>query len=325
MKNALIKSFLVIVCVFSLVGCATSGLKPPNFASKNLEEGVVVSHPDQIQKDASHITVFPVVFPPELLTECVGVGFVGTWKLLSVDMRDTTKKLVESFVYFKEEIAYEKTSWITPLLEAVIIGKLKEIQNHKFLLANRDGMEWLFSPLGEVYSRSDGYDSNKLETDLNYRSEVFSRYGLNLNQIFNFYQNQNLLRGLYFGEIEIGSRNWQDFEKDLLSSMPYQMEMPDGKIVSSAHRKEQVKQLIQINPRLTGWQRFLERFYLPVITDPQAMAFAGISQVLNHGIKEAYADPEIVGFSANSSSKRKDLAAQFRFLVEQNINYNRQP
>jgi hypothetical protein len=321
----LIKGLLVIVCVFSLGGCATSGLKTPDFASKNLEEGVVVSHPDQLRKETSSITVFPVVFPPELLTECVGVGFMGTWKLLSVDMRDPARKLVESFVYFKKGVAYERTPWGLPLVEAVKLGKLNKAKNHKFLLANRDGMEWLFSPLGEVYSRSDGYDSNKLETDLTYRDEIFSRYGLNLNQIFDFYQSQNLLRGLYFGEIEIGGRNWQDFEKGLLSSMPYQLEMPNGKIASSAHKKEQVKQLVRVNPRLTGWQIFLERLYLPIIPDPQAMAYAGISQVLNHGIKEASANPEIVGFSANSSSKRKDLAAQFRFLVEQNIKYNRQP
>lgn len=109
MKSNLIKSLLVIVCVFSLGGCATSGLKTPDFASKNLEEGVVVSHPDQLRKETSSITVFPVVFPPELLTECVGVGFMGTWKLLSVDMRDPARKLVESFVYFKKGVALKNS------------------------------------------------------------------------------------------------------------------------------------------------------------------------------------------------------------------------
>ncbi len=321
MKKNLIKSLLVI-CVFSLVGCATSGIKPPNFASKNLEEGVIISHPDQIQKEASSITIFPVVFPPELLVECVGTGFVGTWKLLSVDMRDPSRKLLESFVYFKKDPAYQKTPWGLPLTEAVTIGKLNERKNHKFLLANRDGMVWLFSPLGEAYSELEGYDSNKFENDPNYRNEIFYRYGLGLNQIFDFYQNQNLLRGLSFGEIEIDSKskNWQDFKKNLLASMPYQIEMPDGKIVSSAHKKEQVQQLVRINPKLTSWQRFLEGLYIPIIPDPTAMAYAGISQVLNHGIKESMSGPEIIGFSANSYIKRKELATQFRFLVEQNIN-----
>lgn len=313
----------LLIGIILISGCATKAGSPPSFASPKLEDGVNISHPDQIRKETDTICVFPVVFPPQLLVECVGNGYLGTWKLLSIDMRDPSRKIVESFVYFKKG-SYEKTPWGLPLLEAVTLGKLDNNKNHRYLLANRDGMVWLFSPLGKVYSEDDGYDSQKFEEDPEYRDQIFQELGMSMYDIFNSYRQRNLLEGLSFGEIKIDSQDWKDFEKSLLASMPYEYTMPEGNIVASAHKKEQIQALIKTNPGLTGWQRFLERMYLPVVPGPEAMGLIGISQLLNHAFKELTGNPEFKGYSANSKIERKKLAGQFKFLIEQQNN-NRQP
>jgi len=312
--------FLLIGIVL-ISGCATKS-GPLSFASTNLEDGANVDHPDQIKKETDNICIFPIIFPRELLVECLGIGYIGTWKLLSIDMMDPSRKIVESFVYFKKG-SYEKTPWGLPLMEAVVLGKLEDIKNYRFLLANRDGMVWLFSPLGRCYSEKDGYDSKKLEDNQEYRDKVFTELGMSMYDIFDAYRQRDMLKGLSFGEIKIDSLDWKDFKKNLLASMPYEYTMPEGNIVASAHKKEQIQALIKTNPGLTGWQRFLERMYLPV-ADPKTMGLIGISQLLNHGFKELTGSPELKGYSANSVIKRKDLADQFKFLIDEQ-NKNRQP
>ena len=304
---------LAFLSLFVLTGCVAS---LPSFGVKKLEDSVSAPHPDQLRKNGEFITVFPLVFPPKLLVECVEVGFKGTWKIISIDQRDPMKKIQEGFAYFKKG-SYEKTPWGLPLLEAVSLGKLKDLKNHRFILANRDGMTWLFSPMGKAYSQEEGYDFQKLEKDQTYRTTIFQEIGMSLEEIFKAWSKLRLIEKISLGEIKIDSPEWDIFEKEFLTSLKNSFTLASGEIIVSSSSKEQIQELIRTNPHLTGWQRFMERLYIPVVPSVEVLGFVGISAILNHGIRELTADPVYGGNSANSTITRKELATQFEFLVKQ--------
>ncbi|GEM_PF-4980267 len=304
---------ITFLSLFVLTGCAT---KVPKFGITELENSVSAPHPDQIRKDGNTIVIFPLIFPPKLLVECVGIGFNGTWKVISVDQRDPTRKIQEDFAYFKKG-SYEKTPWGLPLLETVSLGKLEDLKYHRFLLANRDGMIWLFSPMGRSYPQKEGYDSQRLEKDLDYRTAVFQEFGMNLEEIFQAWLKLGLIEKISLGEIKIDSPEWDLFEKDFQASLGNSFTLASGKIVGSSASKERIQELVRTNPHLNGWQRIMERLYIPVATSVEVLVFAGISTILNHGIQELTADPVYKANSANSTITRKELSAQFEFLVEQ--------
>ncbi len=324
MKGNFFRIFVLVACSGLLIvsgGCATHN-RPPSFAITKLENSVSVPHPDQLKESSEFITIFPLVFNPKLFVECVGTGFEGTWKVLAEDRRNPTLALKEGFAYFKKG-GYEKTPWGFPLLEVVFLEKLEDSKNYRFILPNRDGMVWLFSPMGRVYSREGGYDCNKFESDLHYRNFVFQKVGMNLWEIFQAFRKLGLAEKISIGEIKIGSLEWDVFEKDLLASLPNGYQMPGGKRVVSSLDRKSFQKTSKTNSRLNGWQRLLEDINVPFPFTPEALAYGGISTLFNFGIKEAIADPIYGGNSADSTITRKETAAQFEFLVE-HFNKNRQ-
>lgn len=307
--------FVLLILVMVLGGCVTT----PKFAVKTIEGSASAVHPDQMEKETSFITRFPMVFPPKLLVETVGTGFIGTWPVIAVDARDPNLKIQSGFAYFKQ--AYSQTPWRLPLLEAVFYGKIGDLKNCYFLLSNRDGMVWVFSPTGKSFSRETGYDSQKLESDQEYRAKVFSGLGLNLQEIYGFWLEQGWdFRG-EIESIEIDSENpaWVTFEKNLLASLPHQYQMADGKIVASSFDEKGLKEAIQSNPGLTPWQRFLRQFRIPGVPSPEALGFSAISSVLNFGFQELVSDPKIHGNSASATVTRAEMAEQVEFVYYQTI------
>lgn len=310
-----VQLFVLLVLAIFLSGCVTT----PNFAINTIEGSASAVHPHQMEKEAVFITRFPVVFPPKLLVETVGTGFIGTWPVIAVDARDPNLGIKSGFAYFKQD--YSKTPWRLPLLEAVFYGKIGDLKNYYFLMSNRDGMVWVFSPTGKSFSREAGYDSKKLEADQEYRAKVFSGLGLNLQEIYGFWLKQGWDFKGEIESIEIDSKNpaWLAFEKDLLKSLPHQYKMADGKIIASSFDEKGLKEAIQSNPGLTPWQRFLRQFRIPGVPSPEALGFSTISSVLNFGFQELVSDPNIYGNSASATVTRAEMAEQIEFVYYQTI------
>jgi len=311
------KLFTIFVLTISLLvsaGCSIHN-GPPSFAITELENSISVPHPDEIKKSSSFITVFPLVFNPKLLVECVGTGFEGTWKVIAVDIRSSTLDIKEGFAYFKKG-DYEKTPWKLPLLEAVFPGKLDDTKNYRFILPNRDGMVWLFSPMGRIYPKENGYYYTKLESDINYRAIVFQGLGMNLWEILRAWEKLDLTEKISIGEIKINSPEWDVFRKELLTSLSNGYQLANKKLVASNSTKKQLQETIKTNPQLTSWQRFLGGLYIPIIPSPEALGYAGISAVLNHSFQELTSGPVYGGNSASSTITRGEMAEQFEFLIE---------
>ncbi len=306
--------FLVILVLF-LSGCVTA----PKFAMKTIEGSASVSHPDQMEKETGFVTRFPMVFHPKLLVETAGVGFLGTWPVIAVDARDPKLEIKSGFAYFKQD--YLKTPWKLPLLEAVFYGKIEDLKSYYFLLSNRDGMVWLFSPSGKVFAQENGYDSKKLESDQEYQAEVFSGLGMNLQEIYVFWLDQGWDCRENLETIEINSENptWLSFEKNLLQSLPYQYQLADGKIIASSFDEKALKDAIKTNPGLGPWQRFLRRVSIPGVPSVEALGFSAISSILNFGFQELVSDPDIYGNSASATVTRAEMAQQMEFIFYQTI------
>lgn len=324
------KAFVLVICLTCLLffelGCIAQKKKrpkPPDFAVTNLEDSVTAPHPDQLKKEGDSIVIFPLIFPAELMLECTRVGWGGTWKVIAVDQRDPSLEIQIGFAYFKQTDGYPQNPWGTPLLEGVFIGKLEDLKYYKFILANRDGMVWLFSPMAKTFSSEDTgeerviYSSRRLEEDINYRRWVFSEYGMNLWQISQAFSVSGIQEKISIGEIRIGSEDWKSFEKDFIISLPESYEMGNGKIVSSSSQIGEVQRLVKINPRLNGWQRFMDVLNVPIST-PEMMALSGISQVINFAYHEKMSGPKFRSNSAISipPERRYLLAKKFKFLIE---------
>jgi len=195
------------------------------------------------------------------------------------------------------------------------------LRNYYFLLSNRDGMVWLFSPTGRVFTREAGYDSKKLESDQEYRAKIFSGLGLNLQEIYSLWLEQgwDCRENLETIQIHPKNPNWLAFEKNLLKSLPYQYQMADGKIITSGFDEKALKEAIQTNPGLTPWQRFLRRVNIPGVPSPEALGFSAISSILNFGFQELVSDPNIYGNSASATVTRAEMARQIEFVYYQTI------
>ena len=311
-----IEILVVLFLAIFLGGCASVA---PDFAFKTVEESASANHPDQMQKEVDFVTRFPVVFPPKLLVETAGIGFIGTWPVIAVNASDPELKIKSGFAYFKQ--GYLETPWKLPLLEAVFYGELEDLRNYYFLLSNRDGMVWVFSPTGKVFTRKDGYDSKKLESDQNYRAEVFSGLGMNLQEIYAFWLKQgwDCRDNLETIQINSGNPAWVRFEKNLLKSLPYQYQMADGKIIASGFDGKALEEAIKTNPGLSPWQRFLKGLRVPVVPSPEALGFSAISSILNFGFQELVSDPNIYGNSASATVTRAEMAEQIEFVYYQTI------
>jgi hypothetical protein len=310
-----------------LTSCGTKKNYIPDYGkdlAKKPELGVVITNPlKQVQESKTKaLTVFPVLFPGQLFFEAVGKtdkeGFVdyfnGVWPVLAVDMRDPELKIKLNISYFKKE-TFWKTTLKYPLLEVVSKEGLAETKNYLFLLADRACNTWLFSPTrpNSFYSTKDGYDPHRFETDKAYRAAVFAKYGMTLEQILSDHRELETIQITTFGEVRPGTENWKIFNGDLRYSMNNEMVLDNGAPVFSSHKKEAVKDLTRKNPGGTSLQRFWKNLYLP-LTDPTALLYSTGSQVLTHGFREAFTNPEIEGDLAQAKASRQEMAERILWL-----------
>jgi hypothetical protein len=314
-KDSLRIAFTIICLGFLfLAGCGS-----PEFAVKTAEDGASVPHPDEIGKNAEYVTFCPIVINPRLLAEAPLAGFIGSWPIIAVDRRAPTLKIKTGFAYFKK--SYPKMPWKIPALEMVFVGRVKDLKNYLFILSNRDGMVWLFSPTGQMYSvgEENGYDFKKLESDPDYRDWVFSKFGRSLQEMYSFWLRKGWDCRNSIGEARVGTKEWSVFRKGLLDSFDYKYEL-DGEITASNFNEEQFKEAIKTNTGLTTWQVILKNLNLPVMTPtPEALGFSVLSSLVNTGFQSLVSNRVYAGSSASATMTREEMADYIAFIYNQLI------
>jgi hypothetical protein len=310
-----IKFFLLtIVAVIFMSGCF--GAKHvPKFAFTDPEKGVSVLHPDQMEKQTDRITTITVILESGLLVEADGLA--GAWPVL-VEVDD---KIREGFCYCLIKRSKENP-WGILIAEYVFLGGVAELKGRKIIGVNQDGGAWAISPTGEFVSQSDGgFDSEKFEEDLKYRRDIFQRVGKTPEEIddfwWNFLSNQGIALAGDFSvteEIIIGSPKWKTYRKNLLSEMGHDYVMPDGEIRTGHVSRKELQKMVAVNPRMTGWQRFMDALFIPLAPSPEAIVFGMGSSLLKGGIA-ALMSSHWNGKTARAECQRRDLASQMRFLT----------
>lgn len=312
MRSKIFVFALVWLLAIFLMGCG--GKQPPKFALVDSHQGVSVDHPDQMAKETDRITTFPVVFHPFLNVECYD-GYQGVWPVVAHKKGEPLK---QGFAYINKE--YSQNPFGFAIMEAVFLGAKSGMEDYRISLFNRDGVVWMISPFGEIFSESDGYDSEKLEEESKYRQEAFQAFGMSFSEIEarwkTMFQKEGIAVEKIVQEIKIGSPEWQEFRKRLLANFSEGYEMPNGEIRAGHFKTEDFRRVASQNPEISGWQRFFAGLRIPVVSSPEAVAFGTASSLVNSGIQEVMPGEEWHGHTANSSCKRKDLARQFKFLSE---------
>lgn len=310
-----IKFFLMVIVVIVLLSGCFGNKHVPKFAFTDPEKGVSVIHPDQIQKQANKVTTITVVLEPGLLVEADGLA--GAWPVL-VEVDD---KIREGFCYSLTNRS-EKNPWGVLFAEYVFVGGIKDLTNKKLIGVNQDGGAWAISPTGDFVSQSDGgFDSEKFEDDLVYRKSIFQRVGKTPEEINVFWREFFSTQGIILAgdfsaveEVTIGSPEWEAFRKRLLSEMGHDYVMPDGEIRTGYVSRKELQKIVATNPRMTGWQRFMDALFIPLAPTPEAIIFGLGSSLLKGGIA-AWMSSSWNGKTARAECQRRDLASQLRFLT----------
>lgn len=309
-----IKFFLLaIVAIVLLGGCGAKHV--PSFAFTDPEKGVSVLHPDQMQKQTDRITTITAILEPGLLVEANGLA--GAWPVL-VEVDD---KIREGFCYALIKRS-EENPWGILIAEYVFLGGIDDLKGKKIIGVNQDGGAWAISPTGEFVSQSDGgFDSEKFEENLEYRRDIFQRVGKTLGEIDDYWRNFLSSQGIILEndfsaaeEIVIGSSRWEEYRKNLLSEMGHSYLMPDGQIRTGHIPRKELQKMVAVNPRMTGWQRFMDALFIPLAPTPEAIAFGFGSSLLKGGIA-AWMSSSWNGKTARANCERRDLAGQMRFLT----------
>lgn len=310
-----IKFFLMVIVAIVFLGGCLGNKHVPKFAFTDPERGVSVLHPDQIQKQTNKITTITVVLEPGLLVEADKLA--GAWPVLA----EVDDKIKEGFCYSLTKRS-EENPWGALFAEYVFVGGIKDLITRKLIGVNQDGGAWAISPTGDFVSQSDGgFDSEKFEEDLEYRKNIFQRVGKTPEEIDvfwrDFFSTQGIILAGNFSaveEIAIGSDRWEVFRKRLLSEMGHNYVMPDGQIRTGYVSKKELQKIVATNPRMTGWQRFMDALFIPLAPTPEAIAFGLGSSLLKGGIA-AWMSSGWRGKTARAECQRRDLASQMRFLT----------
>lgn len=304
--------FLVVLVGLAMVGCATKHV--PKFAYTEAEQRVSVPHPDQIQQDTDKITTFWGVINPAFLVEADDLR--GVWPALA-QVGDGYK---EGFVFSLTSLS-EEMPWGVVVGEFVFLGSKEEISSSKIVMVNQDGGAWLAGPNSVILDAEKGeYDCERFEKDKEYRNQIFQKGGLALPEINIFWQKFANARGIAtakefvaVNEIQIGSSEWEKFRKNLLSEMGNGYRMPDGKIRAGFITREELQKEMMKNPRMTGWQRFMEALSIPIFPSPEGMAFGAVSSLVRGGIATSSGN-RWNAKTARSECQRRDVADQIVFL-----------
>lgn len=307
---------LAIFLVVGLLAAGCAGKHVPRFAYTDAENRVSVPHPDQIQQDTKMITTFLGVINPAFLVEVDGLQ--GVWPALA-EVGDGYK---EGFVYSLTDLS-EELPWGVVIGEFVFLGSREELESSKIAYVNQDGGAWLAAPNSVILDAEKGeFDCERFEENKEYRHQIFQQGGLTLAEISDFWRKFASARGVAtaenftaINEIKIGSLEWQKFRERLLSEMGNGYRMPDGKIRAGFISRENLQKELMKNPRMTGWQRFMEALSIPIFPSPEGMAFGAASSLVRGGIA-AWLGSRWNGKTARSECQRRDLAQQLVFLNE---------
>ena len=311
------KVFLFLIVVFFLAGCA--GKKAPHFARIQPVDGISATHPDEMLKSGGYITTFTAIMPPQFLVEA-RYGVKGIWPVVADDMSDENAPLIDGFCFAMEDRSFDHNPWGFIILKCVFTGAPRDFSRYKFALVNKDGGVWMASPIGKKIIDDKIYDFQKFESDFKYRKEILEKVGASLREINVFWQVRASELGmtLAYGDvarIPVNSHSllWQDFRKEFIAAMGYELTLPNGKHVVSVISRDEMVTTLARNPRITPWQKFLSRLVVPLGT-PEVMAIGAASSVLNGGIA-ALLDTDWHVRVARGTVQLRETSAQMVYLM----------
>lgn len=326
-----IKMALLIVLALFVAGC---GMKyVPQFALTTPEEQISVPHPDQMKDDGiSVITVIRgIIIPPRFLLEArikeetikneksgeeskIKKVF-GVWPLLA--QGNNGEPMIYGLCYFHQAES-EKNPWKIFLGRGIFLHKAEEIRKRRLLMANQDGGSWISNLVGGFFGEEKGFDSRKFENDPAYQNLVFTKAGVYLKEfnekwklIINGSLNDRRVDLTDFEsseEIIINTPEWEKFRRELMNDLGKGYKNLGGEKRISSLNIQEVMQIKMENPRITAWQRFLDKI---VIGEPITIGFS----VLN-GAKSALLDRRWEGNTARSECERRDLAEIVEYINE---------
>jgi len=318
--------YLLLGVVTLLSGCASQkGM--PSFALTQPEQGMTVTHPDQMEDDGGTIITFTGVLPPRFLVE-VDEGMRGVWPLPGISLINKEAPMINGFCYSVPDEAFDKNPWAIMPMQCVILGSKKKLidEQYAFALANKDGGVWIASPIGDVEGHhtiidDQTYDFDKFESDPEYAIELMQEIGKTLPVISEVWEDRVHGFGVDMTaddvqEIAIvdGDLRWEAFREKMLVEMGGELRLPDGEIVASYLSEEEMEQLLRRNPHITSWQKFLSRLRLPIGT-PEMMAFGLASSAIDGGIATFFDDRWNVCV-ARGTCQRRDLSEQLAFVYQ---------
>jgi len=302
------KVLLVLMIFIGLTGCAGSDNYLPKHALINPVDAVSIPHPIEIEKTGiKAITTFVAVMDPGLWTEIAVVG--GVWPTLAQTLKG---EILKGYAYLSPEVNY----WGDFLLVFVFCYSKEDLNQAKILYFNRDG-GWAYQLSGKEIK----YDPKKFDDDKEYQNKIFSQFGMTLSEIDPFWLKYLKEKGIEAPDdlssvqgIIIGSREWQDYKKKLVSIMRYKYKMANGQIRSGYLPLDNLRQEAVRLPGFNGTERFIKRSKLPLI----ALPFTGAGLVTMAAINivgdavVAGIDDDWSGYYARAKIIRYQMAPLFR-------------
>lgn len=310
------KRMVISLLALLLIGCASGKNYVPDFAFKNPARGISIPHPVEYEREGvKKITIFYSIMDPGLHTEMIGMG--GVWPVTA----GVDKRKYDGYVY-----VIGVNYWGDYLLRTETAASLEELKDARFLSFNRDA-GFAYIPMGIEVGITDekdqsciAYDPEKMDKNLEYRSEFFKKYGKTVAEIEKFMkqyygvESESDSNLLFFKDVAVGSPEWQNYKEEVEKIMPVNYKMDDGSIRCGYLPVDIFRAIAVENNGLTSGQRFLKLARVPLIALPftgagfAITAAAGLaSDAIVAGIKEDW-----TGFYARAKTMRYQLAPQFR-------------
>ena len=306
-----LKILFVLVAVFWLAGCASSGKYLPEHALTNPAESISVPHPVELEKAGIEvITTFVSVMDPGLWIEVVAGG--GVWPTLALTPNG---KILKGYA-FLTNINY----WGDFLLQFVFCCSQKELAQAKILYFNRDA-GWGYRLVGNEVR----YEPKKFDRDKEYQTKFFTEFGMSLSGLNDFWidylkeKEINPYPGLSsVHEVIVGSTKWQEYKEKLAVKMQHNYKMADGEIRCGYLPLDTFRQIAVETPGFNGKDRYLKQAKLPLIALPfygaGMLVMAGasvVSDTITAGVNDDW-----TGYYARAKIMRYQMAPLFRQICQ---------
>jgi hypothetical protein len=307
--------FAVLAIVVFLSGCA--GHKQLSSAAlKDPAQAVSFPHPVEAEKrNVKHITSFTVFMDPALWSE-MDPSSSGIFPVVGYSEED---KIPGYCVYSG------LTYWGDYTLRCSVEKSMAELDGVKFIIFSRDS-GYAFSLAGIETSfliKNDkdlAYDVARFDKDPNYISKFYASFGLTLAELNSLWERYISSHGKNFSdyqiieEIELGSKDWEEYKRKTAISFPNVFEMPNGELRCSKLELDQFREYAVEIPGFNGSQRMLKRATLPVISVASG-GFGWVPIVAVSLAGDAIAaniDDGWSGFYARAGTFRYSMAHVFR-------------